>query len=240
MSMLKPLKRQKLHESISEEVLKYIVDQGLSQGDRLPPERFFCEQFQISRASFREAMKKLEGYGMIEIKPGSGMFLRAEKTILGEIADMKLRVSLEKKSLLEMLDLREMMEQYAIEQIVNQGNAACLEQLETIIAEYDRKRTNGEIPRQEDFLFHKTLYEGSSNQLLLNLFQSMKDIESLWADRVINSVNVEIFGRETEPLHRQMLDAMKAGDVKTAKRLMRNHFEILRNDLYTLDDKLLH
>jgi len=236
--MLKPLKRQKLHETISEEVLKYIVDKGLSQGDRLPPERFFCEQLQISRSSFREAMKKLESYGMIEIRPGSGMFLRAEKTILGEIADMKLRVSLEKKSLLEILDLREMMEQYAIEQIVEQGNNACLEQLEEIIVEYDRKRNNGGIPRHEDFLFHKTLYEGSDNQLLLNLFQSMKDLENLWEDRVIDSLDVDIFGRETEPLHRQMLDAMKIGDVKNAKRLMRKHFEILRGDLDTLDERL--
>jgi len=238
--MLKPLKRQKLHETISEEVLKYIVDKGLTQGDRLPPERFFCEQLQISRSSFREAMKKLESYGMIEIRPGSGMFLRAEKTILGEIADMKLRVSLEKKSLLEILDLREMMEQYAIEQIVGQGNSAILEQLEEIIVEYDRKRNNGEIPRHEDFLFHKTLYEGSDNQLLLNLFQSIKDLENLWEDRVIDSLDVDIFGRETEPLHRQILDAMKIGDVKTAKRIMRKHFEILRGDLDTLDERLFH
>ncbi|QGQ99138.1 FadR family transcriptional regulator [Paenibacillus psychroresistens] len=238
--MLKPLKRQKLHESISEEVLKYIVANNLSQGDRLPPERFFCEQFQISRASFREAMKKLEGYGMIEIRPGSGMFLRAEKTILGEIADMKLRVSLEKRSLLEMLDLREMMEQYAIEQIVNQNNGACLAQLEEIIVEYERKINKGEIPRQEDFLFHKTLYEGSNNLLLLNLFQSIKDLESLWAVHVIDSVRVPIFGRETEPLHRQILEAMKIADVKNAKRIMRKHFEILRKDLYTMDEKLFH
>ncbi|MFC5406203.1 FadR/GntR family transcriptional regulator [Cohnella soli] len=238
--MLKSLKRQKLHESISEEVLKYIVDKGLSQGDRLPPERFFCEHFQISRASFREAMKKLEGYGMIEIRPGSGMYLKAEKTILGEVTDLQLRISLEKKSLLEMLDLREMMEQYAIEQIVNQGQSACLTQLEKIIEEYERKRSIGEIPREEDFLFHKTLYEGANNQLLLNLFQSIEDLESLWADRVIDSANFPVFGRETEPLHRQILDAMKAADVKTAKRIMRKHFEILKNDIYTIDERLFH
>ncbi|RKP58266.1 FadR family transcriptional regulator [Cohnella endophytica] len=236
--MLKSLKRQKLHESISEEVLNFIVDKGLSQGDRLPPERFFCEHFQISRASFREAMKKLEGYGMIEIRPGSGMYLRAEKTILGEVTDLKLRISLEKRSLLEILDLREMMEQYAIEQIVNQGQSACLTQLETIIEEYERKRSKGEIPRQEDFLFHKTLYEGANNRLLMNLFQSIEDLESMWADRVLDSVNVPVFGRGTEPLHRQILDAMKASDVKTAKRIMRKHFEILRNDIYTIDERL--
>lgn len=236
--MLKPLKRQKLHESISEEVLKYIADHGLSQGDRLPPERFFCEQLQISRASFREAMKKLEGYGMIEIKPGSGMYLRAEKTILGEIADLKLRVSNEKRSLLEILDLREMMEQYAIEQIVSQGQSACLEQLEAIIAEYDRKREQGEIPRQEDYLFHKTLYEGANNRLLLKLFQSIEDLENLWSAQVIDAVDAPIFGRETEPLHRLILEAMKSGDVKSAKRFMRKHFEILRSDLDRLDEKL--
>jgi GntR family transcriptional regulator, transcriptional repressor for pyruvate dehydrogenase complex len=235
--MLKSLKRQKLHESISEEVLKYIEANHLSQGDRLPPERYFCEQLEISRASFREALKKLESYGIVEIRPGSGMYLRAEKTILGELTDFKLRVSLEKKSILEMLDLREMMEQYAIEQIVGEVQSAIMEQLEAIIVEYDRKRNNGEIPRHEDFLFHRTLYEGSNNQLLLNLFHSIKDLDSLWTTNVIDSVNGPIFGRNTEPLHRQILDAMKMSDVKTAKRIMRLHFEILRKDIENIDQK---
>ncbi|MBP1995112.1 FadR/GntR family transcriptional regulator [Paenibacillus eucommiae] len=236
--MLKSLKRQKLHESITEEVLKFIEEKGYSQGDRLPTERFFCEQFQISRPSFREAMKKLESFGVIEIKPGSGMYLLAEKTILAEMANFKLKVSLEKKAILEMLDMREMMEKHAIEQIIKQENTFYLDKLGEIVDEYDRKRNKGGIPRQEDYLFHRTLYEGSENGLMLTLFDSIKEMDLLWADRVIDALDIHVFGRETEPLHRLIYEEMKAGDVRNAKKLMRKHFDIMRDDLKQLEDKL--
>ncbi|MCD9025481.1 FadR/GntR family transcriptional regulator [Cohnella silvisoli] len=229
--MLKSLKRQKLHESITEEVLKYIEEKGFSQGDRLPTERFFCEQFQISRPSFREAMKKLESFGLIEIRPGSGMYLRAEKTILAEMANFTLKVSLEKKALLEMIDLREVMEMHAIEQIISHGNTFYLDKLGEIVDEYDCKRNKGGIPRQEDYMFHLALYEGSENRLMLTLFQSIKKMDSLWADPVIDGLDIHVFGRETEPLHRLIYEAMRRGDVKTAKKLISKHFEIMRDDL---------
>ncbi|MFC4305975.1 FadR/GntR family transcriptional regulator [Cohnella boryungensis] len=229
--MLKSLKRQKLHESITEAVLNYIEQKGYSQGDRLPTERFFCEQFQISRPTFREAMKKLESFGVIEIKPGSGMYLRAEKTILAEMANFTLKVSMEKKAILELIDMREMMEKHAIDQIVNQGQSFYLDKLGEIVDEYDRKRNKGGIPRQEDYLFHLTLYEGSDNRLMLTLFQSIKEMDTLWADRVIDGLDMHVFGRETEPLHRMIYEAMRSGDAKKAKKLMGKHFEIMRDDL---------
>ncbi|BBI34271.1 FadR/GntR family transcriptional regulator [Cohnella abietis] len=234
--MLKSLKRQKLHESITEEVLKFIEQKGYIQGDRLPTERFFCEQFQISRPSFREAMKKLESYGVIEIKPGSGMYLRAEKTILAEMANLTLKVSMEKKAILEMIDMREMMEKHAIEQIIKNGQAFYLDKLGEIVDEYDRKISKGGIPRQEDYLFHLTLYEGSDNRLMLTLFQSIKEMDTLWADRVIDVLDVHVFGRETEPLHRLIYEAMREGDAKKAKKLISKHFEIMRNDLKSIGD----
>jgi len=229
--MLKSLKRQKLHESITDEVLKFIEQKGFVVGDRLPTERFFCEQFQISRPSFREAMKKLESFGVIEIKPGSGMYLRAEKTILTEMENFTLKFSMEKKALLEVIDLREMMEKHAIEQIVALGPSIHLDKLGEIVDEYDRKRNKGEIPRKEDYLFHLALYEGSDNRLMLNLFKSIREIDSLWADRVIEGLDMHVFGRETEPLHRLIYEAMKIGDAKKATKLMGKHFEIMREDL---------
>ncbi|WP_214627032.1 FadR/GntR family transcriptional regulator [Paenibacillus agaridevorans] len=232
--MLKSLKRQKLHESITDEVLKFIEQKGYVQGDRLPTERFFCEQFQISRPSLREAMKKLESYGVIEIKPGSGMYLRAEKTILTEMENISIKFSMEKKALLEVIDLREMMEKHAIEQIVANKQSLHLDKLGEIVDEYDRKRNKGEIPRKEDYLFHLALYEGSDNRLMLNLFKSIKEMDSLWADRVIEDLDMNVFGRETEPLHRLIYDAMQLGDAKKACKLIGKHFDIMREDLKKL------
>jgi GntR family transcriptional repressor for pyruvate dehydrogenase complex len=49
---------------------------GLKSGDRLPAERIFAARLNISRNSLRRLLHTLEGRGMVEIKKGSGTFLK--------------------------------------------------------------------------------------------------------------------------------------------------------------------
>jgi len=56
------------HDSISDVVVgmlrKYILENKLTSGDKLPTETRLSEVLGVSRASIREAMKILEGYGV--------------------------------------------------------------------------------------------------------------------------------------------------------------------------------
>ena len=61
-------------------LLAYISKKGFSVGDKLPPERELAEQLGISRNSLREALKVLEAMDVVEIRHGSGIFLRKEDT----------------------------------------------------------------------------------------------------------------------------------------------------------------
>mgnify|MGYP000432995513 FL=1 len=48
---------------------------NLEPGDKLPAERVLCEKFGVSRTSVREAIQKLEFYGILHSKPQSGTFI---------------------------------------------------------------------------------------------------------------------------------------------------------------------
>src|SRR3981081_1374031 len=48
----------------------------LRPGDQLPPERALAEQFQVSRASVREALRTLELLGVVETRAGGVPLLR--------------------------------------------------------------------------------------------------------------------------------------------------------------------
>ena len=61
-------------------LLAYISKKGFSVGDKLPPERELAESFRHSRNSLREALKVLEAMDVVEIRHGSGIFLRKEDT----------------------------------------------------------------------------------------------------------------------------------------------------------------
>jgi DNA-binding FadR family transcriptional regulator len=57
-------------------VAKRIVDdvyrQGLTVGDRLPPEKAMLDDYQIGRGTLRESLRYLELQGVVALKPGPG------------------------------------------------------------------------------------------------------------------------------------------------------------------------
>ncbi len=232
---LKSLKRKKLSETVFDEVMHYINERGFKQGDRLPSERDFCDQLQISRSSFREAIQKLEMCGLIEIRRGSGMYVKSEKTVLGEVTKLKVVLAAEKRVIEEIMDLRELMEQYAIDRIIEQDNQACLIRLSHILDQYEQTIADGGVPRHEDYQFHLALYEGAGNRVAQNFFQSTEEIERIWEEKAIAMLNENVFSRTTETLHRAIYESMRIGDAATAKRLMRKHFQLMRKDLSKLD-----
>ncbi|MGD9827017.1 FadR/GntR family transcriptional regulator [Desulfobacter sp.] len=53
-----------------------VQTRGLKPGDRFPAERQLAAELNVSRNSFRRLLHTLEGRGMVEIRKGSGTFLK--------------------------------------------------------------------------------------------------------------------------------------------------------------------
>lgn len=62
----------KAAEGVALEIVHDLVRRGLQTGDHLPQEAAMLRQYQVSRASLREALRILEVQGLISIKPGPG------------------------------------------------------------------------------------------------------------------------------------------------------------------------
>jgi GntR family transcriptional repressor for pyruvate dehydrogenase complex len=74
--LLRPLTKTRLHQDIVEQLKDRIVRGDLAPGAKLPPERELAEQLEVNRTTVREALHKLEGMGLVEIKHGNGIFVR--------------------------------------------------------------------------------------------------------------------------------------------------------------------
>ncbi|THF87008.1 FadR family transcriptional regulator [Deinococcus sp. KSM4-11] len=74
---VQPVKRQKLTESVAEELLSLIVRGGFPPGHRLPAERVLAEQMGVSRASVRDAVARLEALGHVGVRQGDGIYVLA-------------------------------------------------------------------------------------------------------------------------------------------------------------------
>ncbi len=99
----------RLYESVIEQIMNLIKNNKLKPGDKLPPERELAEKLSISRGSLREAFRVLESRGLIKSKPGGGRYIR-EIRKNGHNSTENIISSLEKSSILELLEAREMFE----------------------------------------------------------------------------------------------------------------------------------
>jgi len=104
---IEPIKKSRLSEHVGNILLQMIKDKVFKPGDQLPSERELAEQFQVSRASIREALKIMEKTGYLEsrVGVGGGTFVReiTLDTIIDPFAEF---LESEDNMVMEMLDFR--------------------------------------------------------------------------------------------------------------------------------------
>ena len=76
-----------LYQQVYAAITDAIRSGRLRPGDRLPTERSFCEQFDVSRATVRRALGRLVDEGVVEAQVGRGSFVRATPDPLAEPAN---------------------------------------------------------------------------------------------------------------------------------------------------------
>lgn len=72
-----PVRRRRVHDDIALQLRDAILDGRFPPGSKLPPERELAEEFNVNRTSIREAIKVLEGLGLVDVRQGSGVTVRA-------------------------------------------------------------------------------------------------------------------------------------------------------------------
>ena len=71
-----PPTRRRLHEAVADQLRDAILDGRFAAGQKLPPERELAAEFRVNRTSVREAIKVLEGLGLVQVRQGDGVTVR--------------------------------------------------------------------------------------------------------------------------------------------------------------------
>jgi DNA-binding FadR family transcriptional regulator len=78
-----------LSRELTTRLLRRIIDGVYPAGSKLPTERVLAEEFGVARTVVREALKRVEAYGMLTIRQGSGALVEDFQTVGGiELADL--------------------------------------------------------------------------------------------------------------------------------------------------------
>ena len=171
-----PIKTKRLYEEIVEQIKQLITEGRLKPGDRLLAERELAEQFQVSRASVREAIRTLEMLGVIDIRPGEGTFVRGTETD-DIIRPLAMFLAVERSSLLDMFEMRRIFETATAGLAAERATEEELDHIGAML-EKMRERLNVLDPEkgeEYDAAFHYAVAESTHNSLLTKLFKTVSE-----------------------------------------------------------------
>src|SRR5262247_452027 len=119
---LRPLQVPARDTAILDAIAGFILERGLQPGDRLPAERELCERLKVSRPTLREALKRWAALGILDMRVGSGTYLRVP--VAPGAVHFALTVQLEHEHLQRTLELRRALETEAAELAATRATAA--------------------------------------------------------------------------------------------------------------------
>jgi GntR family transcriptional regulator, transcriptional repressor for pyruvate dehydrogenase complex len=225
-SALSPVARKPLYEQLVEHLRAYVVEAGLSAGDRLPSERELSERLGVSRASLRQAIVALEVQGILEVKHGEGTFLRSTRmdTLpIAQLADLKRRLP-------DILDAREAIEVKLAELAAERRTESDLTALDAALVEMQQEIDSGKTGEQGDHDFHRSVALAAHSEVLARMYALLlKDIELLCHETVDQIGQPKILLEQ----NRRISDAIAAGAGVAAAAAMKVHLKT------TADVKLL-
>lgn len=212
-----------LNRIIQDQIKLYITENKLESGDLLPPEGQLANDLGVSRGSVREAIKALESLGIVEVRHGDGVRVRAFN--FDSIFDLlSYGLVFDPVKAAEILQIRVWLEEAAVADATTKISQAELDRMAVLLDQWEAKAARGEDVSSDDRSFHRMLYTPLSNESLIRL------IDIFWV--IYHGLAVQAIGIDHDPLttvkaHRELLDAIRARDVALATQRMRDHFRNL-------------
>lgn len=212
-AFLGPLKSQTLDSAVIDALAAYVEGAGIALGDKLPSERDLCERLAVSRSTVREALKRWEALGIVEMRKGSGVYLR--KAVGRNILHVPLVLSRPSKvkTLLHGLEVRRALEGEAAAICAASASADRITMIEKALMRMEAAHAKGNSS-EEDWDYHQSIIGATGNPLFTQIIQGMRDlVHQFWE----NPLQLPHFAEASFPFHRTMFDAIARRDPEGAR-----------------------
>jgi DNA-binding GntR family transcriptional regulator len=206
--------RQTLSHQIRDTLVRQIVSGELETGERLVETRV-AAMFGTSQAPVREALRELETFGLVEIKPRRGTFVR----------------SFVRETLRESYVLRAALEETATRLVLMAGNVP-FDQLGDDVRRMQRaaQENDTEAVGMETVIFHRHIIEAAGNELIKRSWENLH-IEARTSVTIM-ATTPNLYGIAND--HQALLDSLTEGVIDAACDLARQHqwnYAVLPNDV---------
>jgi DNA-binding FadR family transcriptional regulator len=229
-SQFRPAQSRRLFEDVLEQFEAAIAAGELSAGDRLPAERDLAQQFEVSRASVREAIRVLETLGLVTVARGAengGVRLREEPgnafTYL-----LRLYLSLQHASHQDVVDFLVVTSGWATRVAASDSaDQATLRSLGSVVEAMEDHSLDPIAWQELDASFHSLVVRASHNAIAGLVLDGLSDslkrliLAGITADQEWDETRERLIVE-----HREIYEAIVAREPDRAEALMRTHLTV--------------
>lgn len=219
-------------KSVVDKVVDMIVNQiiqgELAPGDKLPTEMELCEKTGAGRNSIREAVKKLQAYGIVYIRRADGTYV-SENYNQKMLDPMLYSLILKKNSWKDFVELRSAIDIGTLHLIVQRGDIRkLLPKLYEIIgkmsAELHSEKPSVERVLELDTKFHTMIAQAGDNPMLTTITEYITRLtlpsRYQTTEKVIQSGQIAEFVQ----LHLQLLMVIENRQSEKIVETVQNHY----------------
>lgn len=226
---IRPVQKDLLYTKIADGILRYIKENKLKSGDKIPSERMLAEHFATSRNSVREALRVLENEKVLEVKTGRGTFLTSD------VEMDTVSVKLFKVDYEELLETKYMLECGIIRKFCETQKEYDFSYPEEALQQVEQAAAENIFLQKVDYTFHSRLRHMMENTMLEQLIDNINIILDDYGNTMLD---VEPIWLTTVPYHRQMLEAIKKKEVVRALQAHRKIYEIDKYAIHSMVEKI--
>ncbi len=214
---IQTIEPRRLYRQIADQ-LRGLVERGeYAVGSRLPTERELALQLGVSRPSVREALIALEVEGVVEVRMGSGIYVRG-------IAPGAPARAITGEGPLETIRARQLIESELAANAARAMKKAQIAGLREALVLMEQDVAAGLMPTRGDRLFHLRIAEASQNSVLQRVVAQLYDERHNPVFEQLGS-HFETAASWTTAIeeHRAVVDAIAAHSPEAAREAMATH-----------------
>jgi DNA-binding FadR family transcriptional regulator len=222
---VRAIQSQRVYEQIAKHLTQLIRDRNMRPGDRLPPERELASQLGVSRPSVREAMIALEAAGVVEVRTGSGTYVRE----LASPGNFRLPWAIQQDAgpgVREQFQARKLIEPEMAALAAETITDSEIAELVSAIDRAEKQFARGQPAEEDDYFFHVSLAEFSRNTVLAALVRHLWDLRrhEMW-NTIRTRVVTPAHRRQVIADRRSIVDALRHRDATAARAAMRRYIK---------------
>jgi GntR family transcriptional repressor for pyruvate dehydrogenase complex len=233
MSDTSPAQQERLYQDLARRLMDELVSGRYDVGDRLPAERELSAQFNVSRPTVREAVIALEVQGLVEVRVGSGAYV---KRLPGKEDIPGFNISA-----FELTEARLLFEGEAAALAATTITEEGLAELAALVEEIERENRNPHGTEKADRAFHLAIARATRNAAVAEAVERLWNLradspESALLHEKARSANIKPVVEE----HTAVLEALRARDPAAARAAMRTHLaSVLDSLLFATEEKAI-